>query len=273
MSFFDKFIYVFRSALERYWYDNAMRTSSALAYSTLLALVPLVAVVVSVISALPMFSEMSDSLREFAFKQLVPEAAGSIVDYIDQFVAGASKLTMVGGIFLIITSLNLLHSTEEVFNDIFNTHDGRNFLQRVVMYWAMLTLMPILFGLSLSISSYMMVKAQEIVGDFSFGQWALGELLPVVLVAIAYAMLFVCLPSRPIKFSAAVIGGIVGSILFDIAKSGFALWISQANNYTVIYGALATFPIFLIWLWICWLVTLFAAYVASEVNDFDDYSS
>lgn len=251
---------------QRFQAADAFGASSALAFSTLLALVPLATVVLSMLTGAPMFKELGDSLNGFIYNQLVPSAAGSVQVYMEEFVAKAGNLTLLGTALLFVTSLNLLYTIERYLNRIFGNAQRRGMAMRLVVYWAMITLLPILFGISISLTSYALAQAQTLIGGNDIGP-LLGRIAPVVLVGAGFCALYVSLPNRSIKFSAALVGGVVAALFFELAKSVFALWASRAVGYQAIYGAMAILPLFLMWLWACSLVTFAGACVAAEVDE------
>lgn len=245
---------------------DAFGASAALAFSTLLALVPLATVVLSMLTGTPVFQELGDSLKSFVYGQLVPSAAGSVEVYMEEFVAKAGKLTLLGTVLLFVTSLNLLYTIERYLNRIFGNENRRSVTMRLIVYWAMITLLPLLFGLSISLTSYALAQAQTLIGGNEIGP-LLGSIAPVILVAAGFCALYVSLPNRAIKVPAALLGGVVAALFFELAKSAFALWAGRAVGYQAIYGAMAILPLFLMWLWVCSLVTFLGACVAAEIND------
>ncbi len=255
-----------RGVWRRFVAADAFGASSALAFSTLLALVPLATVVLSMLTGAPVFQELGDSLKAFIYEQLVPSAAGSVELYMEEFVGKAGKLTLWGTLLLFVTSLNLLYTLERYLNRIFGNGYRRGAVMRLVVYWAMITLMPLLFGLSISLTSYALAQAQTLVGGTELGL-LLGRIAPMVLVAAGFCVLYISLPNRTIKVSAALAGGLVAALFFELAKSAFALWAGRAVGYQAIYGAMAILPLFLVWLWVCSLVSFLGACVAAEVNE------
>lgn len=259
------FFIALQSIAQRFRNADAFGASSALAFSTLLALVPLATVVLSMLTGGSMFQELGDAFKGFVYEQLVPSAAGSVEVYLDEFVGKAGKLTIWGTVLLFVTSLNLLYTLERYLNRIFGD-EKRGLTMRLIVYWAMITLMPLLFGLSISLTSYALVQAQTLIGGNDLGLM-LGKVTPVLLVAAGFCVLYISLPSRMIKVPAALLGGLVAALLFELAKFVFALWAGRAVGYQAIYGAMAILPLFLVWLWVCSLVAFIGACVAAEVDE------
>lgn len=250
----------------RFTETDAFGASAALAFSTLLALVPLATVMLSMATSAPVFRELGETLNSFVYEQLVPSAAGNVQQYMEGFVAQAGKLTLWGTGLLFVTSLNMLFTLERFLNRVFGNGRRRSIPMRFVVYWAMITLMPLLFGVSISLTSYAIAQAQTLVGGTEIGP-LMGRVAPVVLVAVGFSVLYLSLPNRAIKVVAALAGGVVAALLFEFAKSAFALWAGRAVSYQAIYGAVAILPLFLVWLWACSLVTFVGACVAAEADE------
>ena len=152
-------------------------------------------------------------------------------------------------------------------NDIWRSGRRRSFGQRVTIYWAMVTLGPILMGASLSMSTYVLSidVINQLGGTIDLKSRALKS-LPLLLERLAFFLLYIVMPHSPIKWRYALVGAIVAAILFEFTKRGVSIFILNFNNYEIIYGALATLPIFLIWIYLAWIVTLFGAEVVSVLH-------
>ena len=254
----------------RYVGDRCTRHAAGLSFTTLLALVPLTAVMVSSLSMFPVFESWSKELEEFIYRNFVPTAGDVIQHHLQQFSEQAGKLTAVGLIFVLVTALMLLVSIEESFNDIWQVDRGRPIGQRVLSYWAMLTLGPLLLGGSLSLTSYVVSLAGQTNGIVIYPvKHFVLVWLPVVLEALAFTLLYLILPNCTVKLRHALIGGAIAAILFEITKGGFTWFVVNVASYEVVYGTLATIPIFLIWIYLSWLVVLIGAVVVALLPDRD----
>lgn len=251
--------------------ERGLRTAASLAFTTLLALVPLLTVVVSVLSMFPLFDEWREAIEHFLYDNFVPAAGDTISQYLHEFSSQAGRLTAIGLIFLFLSALLLLATIEDAFNDIFRVHSGRSFLQRIVVYWAMITLGPLFMVASLSVTSYLLslpIISATAVGA-SFDQLLLWA-LPPLFELLAFLLMYAIIPNRPIKAGHAFIGALVATLLFEVAKRGFVVYMGNVTTYQVLYGALGVIPVFLIWLYISWLVTLFGGFVTSELSGQED---
>ena len=244
----------------RFREERATQTAGSLTYTTLLSLVPLFTVALGITTAFPVFDEWIGSLQLFILENVLPDtpAVNSIVDQINSFTENAARLTAIGIAGFIVTSVMLMLTIDNALNRIFRVQRRRTILHNVFVYWAVITLGPLLIGASLS-ATYMAVRE-------SFGALALDSLgdaflgvIPFVLTCAALTLLYGVVPARAVEWQHALLGGILAGIAFEIAKRGFAIYLSRVPTYTLIYGAFATIPIFLIWLYVSWLVVLTGA--------------
>ena len=239
---------------------NLSQVASSLTFTTILAMVPLLAVVLSLFTAFPLFNDFRDALQGFLTSNLMPEAVSeNVMEYLNQFAAKASSLTAIGSLFLIVTSIMLISTIDKTFNAIWYVSEQRPLTQRILVYWAIVSLGPIVAGASLWASS---VLAQESLGHIgnlsSLTSFALSY-LPFILTAFAFSALFVYVPNRTVLWRDALIGGLATTFALEILKQGFAFYLSQFPTYTLIYGTFATVPIFLMWMYLSWLMVLLGA--------------
>jgi membrane protein len=238
--------------------DRGIQTAGSLTFTTLLALVPLVTVAVALSTAFPVFDQAMAALRGYVSGQLLPEGGAKVTQHFAAFAAKAGRLTAIGIAFLAVTALMLILTVDEVLNRIFRVQRRRGLAQRLLMYWAVLSLGPLLIGASLSMTSFLVGSS---LGYLELGWLTRGVLglLPFLFTCAALAMLYLVVPFRRIDPRHALIGAVVASLLFETAKRGFAIYIAKFPTYSLIYGAFATVPIFLLWLYLSWLVVLFGA--------------
>lgn len=247
--------------------DRCLEEAASLGYTSLLALVPLLAVTFGIISAFPVFNEWSANLQDFIFDNLLPATGEQIVPYINTFLDSISSLTLPGTIMLIVTALMLMIRIEVAFNRIWRVDRNRTLVNRVVMYWAVLTLGPILIAAGVALSAQKVLGVLGMEGGVSPGIHHLGVFF---LSWLVFALFFLLVPNRRVRIKHALAGALLSTVLFELAKAGFVAYISNAN-YKVIYGALATVPIFLFWLYIVWNVVLIGASLAASLTTFSDY--
>jgi len=271
ITLFTKLLTVIKTVPRRLSRGHYFREASALSFSTVLALVPLLAVVFSALSLFPIFETWSSAIQEFVYVNFVPQLGEQIRTYIEEFSANTGQLTIWGLIFLLVTALTLLATIEDAFNDIWKVKKGRSLGHRILVYWTMLTLGPILIALSLSLSSYMWslttFSDREVVNSV---KGSLLAYLPFVLEVVAFVLFYFSVPNCMVRFKHAVIGGTVAALLFELAKYGFGQYLSHVKSYQLIYGALAILPVFLIWIYLSWLVVLIGAYITAAFGDMEN---
>jgi membrane protein len=234
----------------RFYEDRGTQVAGSLSFTTLLSIVPLLTVALALSTAFPVFDEAITTLQLFLFENFLPEAAGleAISDQIVAFSEQAGRLTAIGLIFLFITAVLLMRTIDDALNRIFRVRRRRPLGQQVVMYWSVLTLWPVLIGTSLSMTTFL-------VGETS----RLLRLVPFVFTWAALTVLYILVPYRYVDFRHAALGALLAGVAFELAKRAFALYLANFPTYTLIYGAFATLPIFLVWMYVSWLVVLAGA--------------
>lgn len=237
----------------RFREERATQTAGSLTYTTLLSLVPLVTVVLAVSTAFPVFNHAIDALQQFIIDNVLPDAPGidAISEQINSFTRNAGRLTAIGIAGFLVTSVMLMLTVDNALNRIFRVQRRRSILQNVIVYWAVLSLGPVLIGGSLSASMFLVgMLDPQLAGN------TVLRALPLLFTCAALTMLYGIVPARRVELRHALAGGVLAGIAFEIAKRGFALYLGQVPTYTLIYGAFATIPIFLVWLYMSWLVVL-----------------
>lgn len=246
-----------------------MQIASSLTFTTLLAVVPLVTIVLALISAFPFFSALGEEIHAFLLANMLPERAGPVVSrYIEEFSVRAGGLTALGSVVLVVTAVLMILTIERAFNSIWRISRSRPVVQRVLIYWAILTLGPILMGASLSITSYVVSASHGLTKQVPFAATAILGLVPFVLTCAAFTLLYYVVPNRAVMPRHALVGGLIAAIAFEIMKRGFALYIAKFPTYTLVYGAFAVIPIFLLWIYFSWLVIVLGALIVALAPDF-----
>lgn len=253
-----------RHVWEHFKEDRCFDEAASLGYTSLLALVPLLAVIFVVVSAFPVFSEWSDRLQQLLVENLVPTAGKQVGAGISSFLASVSGLTLPGTVALVLTALLLMFRIEMAFNRIWRVERARSVINRIIMYWAVLTLAPLLIGGALVFSAQNLISGQGLQDLVTPGLYRVGVFL---LSTVIFTLIFLLVPNCRVRFRAALSGAVLSAFLFELAKLGFVAWVSNAN-YAVIYGALATVPIFLLWLYLVWVVVLLGASLAASLTTF-----
>lgn len=248
------------AAFWRFYEERGLQTAGSLTYTTLLSIVPLITVALAVASAFPVFDDAIGTLQLFLMENFLPDAQGidTITEQISSFSSNAGRLTAIGLAFFFVTAVMLMTTIDTALNRLFRIQRPRPVLQQVLMYWAVITLGPLLIGGSLSMTSFAVGASfgwlrLSIVAD------ALLAVLPFVFTCIALTLLYAVVPNRHVRIRDALIGGVLAGVAFEFAKRGFAVYIARFPTYSLIYGAFATIPIFLVWLYMQWVVVLAGA--------------
>ncbi len=250
--------------------DRCFESAGALSYTSLLALVPLMAVTFGVISAFPVFDRWAGELEQYIFANFVPAAGDTVYEYVSEFVGRTAGLTGAGTIFLIATAILLMSSIEKSLNRIWRVRTQRRPTNRLVIYWAVLTLGPLLVGASLVLTSYLAalpLLAPEVVQGLV--QEVVLKLAPFLVALVAFTLVFMVVPNRRVRLHHALAGAFLSALLFESAKAGFVFYVTNFPTYERLYGALATIPLFFVWIYVSWVVVLLGASVASALTTFN----
>ena len=248
----------------RFREDRLGLTASSLTFTTLISLVPLVTVMLAVFSAFPMFASFQESLQKYFLQSLVPEnIARQVLGALTQFAAKAKGVGSVGLVLLFLAALALMLTIDRTLNAIWRVRKPRPIAQRVLVYWAAATLGPLVLGISLSFTSYALSASQGLVGVLPGGVTALLQALEFLLLAAALAGLFHYVPNTHVRWRHALAGGVASAAGFEIAKRGLGWYLASVPTYTFVYGAFATVPIFLIWIYLGWVIVLLGAVIAA----------
>lgn len=239
------------------------QVAGSLTFTTVLALVPMLTIALAIFTVFPLFNTFRTALEAYFIQSLMPKAISTnILGYLNQFATKATRLSAFGAVALMVTSIATLATIDKVFNEIWRVKQKRPLLKRMMVYWALITLAPLLMGASLTATSYLFAATSDVVGSI-LGSKALYTIASVFLTTCVYSLLYITVPNRTIDWRDAAWGGLVASILFEIAKRIFASFVLHIPSYTVIYGAVALIPIFLIWIYTSWLITLFGALITA----------
>jgi membrane protein len=253
-----------RTLGERFREDRLGLTASSLTFTTTIALVPLFTVALAVFSAFPMFGKLQGAVQSWLVQSLVPDAiARQVLGYLTQFAGKASRLGVAGLVALFISALALVLTIDRTLNNIWRVKRPRPLAQRVLIYWAAMTLGPLLLGASLSVTSYALYASRGLVSGMPGVIKVLLDVIEFVLLAGGLTALYRYVPHAPVKLAHAVAGGVFGAVGIELAKRLLAWYLGLVPSYSAIYGAFATVPILLVWIYLAWLVVLLGAVVAA----------
>ena len=252
-------------ALRRIAAGQLSQVAESLTFTTILALVPMLTVALAIFTVFPLFHTFRTSLEAYFIQSLMPKTISTtILDYLNQFSAKATRLSAFGAVALMVTSIVTLATIEKIFNQIWRVKQKRPIMKRMFVYWSLITLAPLLMGVSLTATSYVLAATSDVVGTIP-GSTILYTIASIALTTCAYSLLYIFVPNRTIDWRDATWGGLVAGILFEVAKRIFASFVIHMPTYTIVYGAIAIIPLFLIWIYTSWLITLFGAVIAASL--------
>lgn len=251
----------------RFVQDRCTQTAASLTFTTLLSLVPIITIALAMFSAFPIFESFSVQIKTYLLNNLMPETAGAaITRYMQQFADSAARLTTVGIGFLALTAMSMMLTIDHAFNIIWRVTRPRPLVKRLVVYWAVLTLAPLLIGASLSLTSWLVGLSMGYAKNISLFGIGVLKILPVFFATLAFALLFRLVPNRYVPRSHALIGAVVAAVLFETMNRIFGYYVSHFPTYKLVYGAFASVPIFLMWIYLSWLTILFGAVIAASLS-------
>jgi membrane protein len=253
--------------VRRFSRDSCPSVAASLSYTSLLALVPMLAIGLAMFAAFPAFATMREAMLAALIANVAPSLAAMVDQHLQGFIRNAGQTTGVGILGLAVTALLLINTIQTAFDRIWG--GGRGFkLQRFPIYWALITLGPILFGIAFSVSGYAFAVAQS-TGDFaiSAAMRVYTAIAPFILEAVGFLLFYRLIPTRPVRWMDAAVGAVIAALLFEILKRGFGVYLGFMGTYQTLYGALAALPFFLIWMYLGWLVVLLGAEITASLPE------
>ncbi|MDE2398099.1 MAG: YihY family inner membrane protein [Burkholderiales bacterium] len=248
----------------RFREDRLGLTASSLTFTTLIALVPLVTVMLAVFTAFPMFASFQGAVEKYFLQSLVPDTiARPVLRALTQFASKASRLGSVGLMFFLATAITTMLTIDRALNAIWRVRRPRPIAQRVLVYWAALTLGPLVLGVSLSVSSVAVSASRGFIGRMPAAVSVVLSGADFALLLAAMAGLFHYVPNTAVRWRHALAGGLFVALAFELAKRALAWYVESVPTYSVVYGAFATVPILLLWVYLGWVIVLLGAVIAA----------
>ncbi|WP_109126924.1 YihY family inner membrane protein [Dyella sp. C11] len=255
---------------QRFIDDKCFETAGALSYTTLVSLVPLIVASLAIFAAFPAFADARSTLIGFAFDNFMPAAGVRVQEYLDGFADNASKLTGISVLVMFFSALSMMVSVEDRMNRIWRVQRQRGWVSRLLLYWAALTLGPILIVGGIAVAS--LATALPMLSDAATSlnlKERLVTVLPFTVTFLTLMLIYMVVPNRRVHWRNAAIGALMGAILFEVGRWGFARFIHHAHTYQQVYGVLAALPIFLLWIYLSWVIVILCASVAASLSAFD----
>lgn len=259
-------ISLIRLTIQRARRERLAQVAGSLAFTTLLAIVPLLAVSFALFTRFPVFHRFEQAIEDVLLKSLLPaDIARTVLTTVGRFAANASGLTWVGSLFLLGTAVAMLLTVENALNQMWQVSRQRPLLRRVGLYLVMLAVGPPALGVSLWATSTVVGASAGLIGALPPSLAFVLDLGPPMLAAAVLTGLFRFVPNAKVPLGDAIVGGLLGGIAFEAGKRGFAAYLVKLPTYRAVYGSFAAFPVFLLWMYFSWLVTLLAAMVTANL--------
>ena len=249
---------------QRFREDHMGLTASSLTFTTSIALVPFFTVALAIFTAFPMFSQLQGAVQVWLVNSLIPDnISRQVLGYLTQFAKQANNLGVVGLGVLLGTAIALILTIDRTLNGIWRVKRARPLAQRVLIYWAAITLGPLVLGASLAVTSYVISASRGMVGAMPGGLRIVLDLLQFFLLAGGMAALYRYVPNTYVRWAHAWVGGLFVASGIELAKKVLTLYLSNVPTYSLVYGAFATLPILLVWIYVAWVIVLLGAVIAA----------
>lgn len=246
--------------------DTVLRVASSLSYTSLIALVPVLAIALAIFSAFPVFNDVRQQVQDMIIQNLMPDTGQDIKLYFAQFINATAKLTTIGVVGIALTAILLLSTIENSFNFIFKVTRPRRFTTKITLYWTIITLGPLLLGTAFSLKGY--AAFNDVLHTVPELQVVMGSILPFLLTWLVLTGVYVFVPNKKVDFLNAAAGAFVAMCLFWILRIGFSLFMVKNNTYKTLYGAVAAVPLTLVWMYLYWAAVIFGAVVTAALEEF-----
>lgn len=256
---FNDWLEFWRFLGQRFLADRGANNAAALTYTTLFAVVPMMTLTFSMLSAVPAFEGMGEQIQRFVFSNFVPSAGETVQQYLREFTTQARQLTWAGVAVLAVTAYLMLVTIEKAFNTIWRVRQPRRGVSSFLLYWAILSLGPILLGAGFAISTYIASLSLISGPEALLGARTLLAFMPLLFSVAAFTLLYASVPNARVPLTHALWGGLFTAVLFEVAKALFGQYVRLFPGYQLVYGAFAAVPLFLLWVYLSWLIVLFGA--------------
>jgi membrane protein len=262
--------------LYRFWHrrfaqSQLNQVSASLAYTTILAIVPMLSIVTILIGKLSRFINLRESIQGWITSTLIPGGLSDTISrYLTNFSNHSKGLTLFGISGLLLSAILTLMTIEKAFNQVWQVKEQRPFLMRILMYIVVTAFGPVLLGISIYLTSYVMAFSHDLDLGFDYHIRVIDVVLPFIITMLPFIILYKFGPYAVVYWRDALIGGLLAAVVFESAKYGFTLFVSKAQIYKTLYGAFAIFPLFLVWIYLTWWVTMAGAVLTASLPHIRD---
>jgi len=249
------------SSADRFYWDNGFSKAASLAYSTLLSLVPAIALAFGLLSSFAVSAQYVQEVRRIFFKQFIPDlkTVDTVIEYLTVFSQALSSMNALVIAFLVLTSILLLNSIEYALNEVWQVFESRSFAHRIQIFSAIILIFP---ALLVSGAYFVTLRVEPYLSNLpvdSLVQSVYNYLFPFAIDFLAFLSLYYLVPKAPVRLRSAFFGAVLAAVLFGVAKGFFAVYVEKFSSYSKVYGTVAGIPIFLFWLYVAWSILLFGA--------------
>ena len=251
---------------ERFKEDQLGLTASSLTFTTIISIVPLLTVALAIFSIFPMFAKMQTSIQLWLVDSLIPDnIAKQVLNYVGLFAAKAKQIGWVGAAAFLLSALLMILTIDRRLNNIWRVRETRSLTRRILMYWALLTLGPLLLGASLSLSSYAISASKGWVNGTSMtgGLKFFIDTLQFIAITLVLAAMYKFVPNTQVRWTHAILGGFFAAMGIELAQRILTWYLVKVPTMSAVYGAFATVPILLIWVYVAWVIVLLGAVVSA----------
>jgi membrane protein len=256
-----------RSVAARTRNTGLARTAGSLAFTTVLGLVPLATVTFAFVARFPVFQQWLDALEVFLLKYTLPGGANEVVHrYFREFTEKAAGLTGMSVVFILLAATLVIATIEREINALWGIGVKRPMARRLVVYVLGTTLGPLLVGASISVTTWVLTQSLAAVPTELTPTGFAVKAMPLVLSTLALALLYALVPNRRVPWRHAFAGAFPAALAFEGAKHLFAAYVKNVPTYELVYGTLAALPVFLIWIYVCWLIVLAGAAITATLT-------
>ena len=257
--------------IRRFEADRCRDQAASLTYTTLFAVVPMLTVFLVIISSIKALEPARQQLQQLIYSHFLPRTTIAFDKAFTAFTDKSSNLTVIGILFLFVTTVMMLSSIETVFNRIWRVQETRGGIIGFMRYWTIISLGPILLGSAFAISST--VASLNVLSNNFAGYEVNGEFIlwgiSFVLTILGFFILNWTIPNRSVPIKAALIAGTFSAVVFELLKNLFGVIMSNFTSYEIVYGAFAAIPIFLLWIFLSWNIVLLGVEISYGLTAFN----
>jgi membrane protein len=245
--------YIFiRDFISSLFQDKLSYYSASLSYYTLFSIIPLLVIILSIFTNLPLFEDVYTGIQAMLFENLMPTHSKEVLGYINTFVENSGQLGMMGVVYVLFASMMFFKNYDYIVNDIFEC-ERRSFWSSLTIYWTLVTLTPIMLVLSFYVSAQLQIRLDQ--HDLTDGIHVF-QILPFFIIWSIFFLTYKISANTYVSLKAAGISSFISSLVWYIAKSGFIFYVMHNQTYMSIYGGLSILLFFFLWIYISWAIFL-----------------